>query len=357
MTDAANSNNPEATFDIAPLLGDVFDGQTLTQDRAESVMGHLMDGALSQMQAAALLAALRTRGETVAEIIGFARAMRARAVKVPVKVSGPLLDTCGTGGTGVNTFNISTASLFVLAAGEVKVAKHGNRGVTRKSGAADVLEALGAQLEQSPERLAASIDEVGLAFIFSRIYHPAMKFVAPIRADLRARTIFNSLGPLTNPAGANRQLLGVYDPKLTEPLAAVLAGLGVERALVVYGDGIDELTVCGETHVSELGPDGVIRSYQVHPKGLGLGLYERLELAGGSPEENAVTIRALLNNELHGAKRDVVLLNAGAALYLADRAPTLEAGTILADDLLNSGAASAKLQQYLAFTQTDGAAS
>lgn len=346
MTEQAESE----TFDIAPLLGDVFDGETLSQERAEWVMGHLMDGALSQMQAAALLAALRTRGETVDEIIGFARAMRSRAVKVPVEVSGPLLDTCGTGGTGINTFNISTASLFILAAGEVKVAKHGNRAVTRKSGAADVLEALGATLEQTPQRLATCIEEIGLAFIFARTHHPAMKFVAPIRADLKARTIFNSLGPLTNPAGANRQLLGVYHPSLTEPLAQVLTGLGVERALVVYGDGIDELTVCGETHVSEIGSDGVIRSYQVHPKAMGLGLYDPLELAGGTPEENAVTIRALLNNEIHGAKRDVILLNAGAALYLADRAPTIGDGVVLAGDLLNSGAAAAKLEAYLEFT-------
>jgi anthranilate phosphoribosyltransferase len=338
-------------FDIAPLLGDVFDGKTLDQARAEEVMGALMDGRLSQLQAAALLAALRTRGETVDEIIGFARAMRARAVKVPVSVDGPLLDTCGTGGTGINTFNISTASLFVLAAGGVKVAKHGNRAVTRRSGAADVLEALGARLEASPERLARSIEEVGLAFIFARAHHPAMKFVAPIRADLKARTIFNSLGPLTNPAGANRQLLGVYDPALTEPLALVLAGLGVERALVVYGDGIDELTVCGETRVTELDADGVTRTYTVHPSHVGLAYYEKPEIAGGSPEENAVTIRAVLNGELHGAKRDVVLLNAGAALYLADQAPTIEAGVAKADEILKSGAAADKLLEYVAFTQ------
>ncbi len=352
MTQNETQTTPTNTpFDIEPLLGDVFDGQTLSQERAEMVMGHLMDGELSQMQAAALLAALRTRGETVDEIIGFARAMRGRAVKVPVRVSGPLLDTCGTGGTGVNTFNISTASLFVLASGGVKVAKHGNRAVTRKSGAADVLEALGAKLEATPERLARSVEEVGLAFIFARAHHPAMKFVAPIRADLRARTIFNSLGPLTNPAGANRQLLGVYDPALTEPLAHVLAGLGVERAMVVYGDGIDELTVCGETRVTELDEGGVIRSYTVHPAHVGLGFYDRLELAGGTPEENAVTIRALLNGEIHGAKRDVVLLNAGAALYLADKAADIEAGIALADDLLNSGAAAEKLEVYLEFTQ------
>ena len=223
--------------------------------------------------------------------------------------------------------------------------------MTRKSGAADVLEALGARLDGTPEQLAACIEEVGLAFIFSKLHHPAMKFVAPIRADLRARTIFNSLGPLTNPAGANRQLLGVYDPKLTEPLAQVLAGLGVKRALVVHGDGLDELTVCGETRVTELDEAGTLRSYTVHPKSLGLGLFDRLELSGGTPEENAVTIRALLNNELHGAKRDVVLLNAGAALYLGDKASDLAAGVELADELLNSGAAAEKLRAYLEFTR------
>lgn len=337
--------------EVTTLLGDIFDGQTLSQARAEWVMGHLMDEQLSQMQAAALLAALRTRGETVDEVIGFARAMRTRAIKVPISVQGPLLDTCGTGGTGVSTFNISTASIFVLAAAGVKVAKHGNRAVTRKSGAADVLEALGARLEQTPEQLATSINEVGLAFIFARSFHPAMKFVAPIRADLKARTIFNSLGPLTNPAGANRQLLGVYAPELTEPLAHVLGGLGVERALVVYGDGIDELTVCGETKISELEPDGTVRSYTLNPKEVGLGYYDRHEILGGTPEENALIIRGVLSNNLHGAKRDIVLLNAGAALYLADEAASIEEGVARAEALLESGAAAKKLDDYLAFTQ------
>ena len=338
-------------FDIAPLLTDVFEGKTLGQDRARAVMGQLMDGELSQMQAAALLAALRTRGETVDEVIGFAKAMRERAIKVQVDVDGPLLDTCGTGGTGVSTFNISTASLFVVAAGGVKVAKHGNRAVTRKSGAADVLEAMGVNLEAAPERLADSIREVGLAFIYARAHHPAMKFVAPVRADLKARTIFNSLGPLTNPAGANRQLLGVYDPALTDPLAQVLAGLGTERALVVYGDGIDEFTVCGETQVTELGADGTLRDYVVHPKSVGLEVYSPAEIMGGTPEENAVLIRAILQDEVHGAKRDVVLLNAGAALYLADKAPTITDGVALADDLINSGEAARKLEAYIAFSQ------
>lgn len=335
--------------DFAQLLGEVFDGGTLSRERARAVMGQLMDGQLSQIQAAALLAALRTRGETVAEIIGFAQAMRERAIRVPVGLGGPLLDTCGTGGTGLNTFNISTASMFVAAAGGARVAKHGNRGVTRKSGAADVLEALGAQLSQSPERLAASIREVGLAFIFARDYHPAMKFVAPIRADLKARTIFNSLGPLTNPAGANRQLLGVYDPGLTETMAGVLAGLGVERALVVYGNGIDELTVAGVNTVCEL-HEGQVTRYTLTPEEVNLPRYDLNDLLGGEPRENAATIRAVLSSQERGAKRDVVCLNAGAALYLMDRAASIGEGVELARQLIDSSKALSKLEQYLNFT-------
>lgn len=338
--------------DIAQLLGEVFDGGTLPRERARAVMGQLMDGELSQMQAAALLAALRTRGETVEEIIGFAEAMRERAIRVPVEQDGPLLDTCGTGGTGINTFNISTASMFVVAAGGAQVAKHGNRGVTRKSGAADVLEALGAQLSQSPERLAASIRELGLAFIFARDYHPAMKFVAPIRADLKARTIFNSLGPLTNPAGADRQLLGVYSPALVEPLAQVLAGLGVKRALVAYGDGLDELTVAGVNAVCELNKDGSLRRYSLTPEEVGLPRYALEELLGGEPTENAATIRAVLSGQEWGAKRDVVRLNAGAALYLMDQAASISEGAELAARLIDSGKALSKLKQYLTFTVT-----
>jgi anthranilate phosphoribosyltransferase len=336
--------------DIAQLLGEVFDGGTLSRERARAVMGSLMDGELSQVQAAALLAALRTRGETVEEIIGFAEAMRERAIRVPVEHDGPLLDTCGTGGTGVNTFNISTASMFVAAAGGARIAKHGNRGVTRKSGAADVLEALGAQLSQSPERLAAGIREVGLAFIFARDFHPAMKFVAPIRADLKARTIFNTLGPLTNPAGADRQLLGVYSPALVEPLARVLFGLGVKRALVVYGDGIDELTVAGVNTVCELHEDGRVTRYTLTPEEVALPRYALEDLLGGEPSENAATIRAVLSAQERGAKRDVVCLNAGAALYLMDQAASIGAGVALAAQLIDTSKALRKLKQYLAFT-------
>jgi anthranilate phosphoribosyltransferase len=348
MTEDSNT----AIFDIATLLGDVFDGKTLSRERAKEVLGRLMDGELSQMQAAALLAAVRTRGETVEEITGFAEAMRERAVHVPVQVSGPLLDTCGTGGTGVSTFNISTAGTFVIAAAGAKVAKHGNRAVTRRSGAADVLEALGANLEQSPQKLAKSIEEIGLAFMHARYHHPAMKFVAPIRADLRARTIFNSLGPLTNPAGADRHLLGTYTPELTETVAQVLVGLGVRRALVVHGDGLDEMTVCAETKVTELGVSGDIDTYTVRPSDFGLSTYPLEEILGSTPEANAATIRAVLGGEVGGAKRDIVLLNAGAALYLADEAATIREGIELAARAIDSGKAIEKLEQFVAFSRS-----
>lgn len=339
--------DPEVSS-IAPLLNEIFDGKTLGRADARAVVGKLMDGKLSQVQAAALLAALRMRGETVDEIIGFAEAMRERAVNVPLDVDGPLVDIVGTGGTGINTFNVSTACLFVAAAGGARIAKHGNRGVTRRSGSADVLEALGVSLDRTPEELARSMREVGIAFLYARTHHPAMRFVAPIRSDIQARTIFNSLGPLTNPAGADRQLMGVFDARLTDTLARVLRGLGVERALVVHGDGLDELTVTGENVVTELA-DGEVRTYGLEPEAVGLDRYPIEDLLGGSPEENARTIRRLLAGELRGAKRDIVSLNAGAALYLADLAPSIEEGVRQAEDLLASGAAARKLDAFVAF--------
>jgi len=271
-------------------------------------------------------------------------------VAVPVTVAGPLLDTCGTGGTGINTINISTTALFIVAAGGVKVAKHGNRGVTKRSGSADVLEELGVDLARTPEQLASSIEELGLAFIFARSHHPAMRFVAPIRTDLQARTIFNNLGPLTNPAGADRQLMGVYSPELLETLAEVLRGLGVERALVVHGEGIDDFTVTGETQVVELMPDGELRRYLVAPEEVGLKRYPLSDLEGGDAAANAAALRGILGGELGGAKRDIVLLNAGAALYLGGRCDGLREGVALATELLDSGAAASKLEEYLAYS-------
>jgi len=338
-------------FVIGTLLARVFDGDRLTTDEARGVMGRLMDGELSQMQAAALLAALRTRGETVDEIVGFAQAMRQRAVQVPVRVDGPLLDTCGTGGTGVSTINVSTTATFVAAAGGVKIAKHGNRGVTKRSGSADVLEALGARLELSPERLAEAVATVGVAFVFARAHHPAMRFVAPIRADLQARTIFNNLGPLTNPAGATHQLMGVYGADLTEPLAEVLRGLGLQRALVVHGDGLDDLALSGPSRVSELFEDGRITTYEVTPESLGVPRAPLAAILGGDPVENARVARDVLAGRVQGARRDVVALGAGAALYLAGRAPDLAAGVVRALELLATGAGLDVLDRYVAFTR------
>ncbi len=336
---------------IGPVLARVFDGARLTTDEARDVMGRLMDGELSQMQAAALLAALRTRGETIDEIVGFALAMRERAVKVPVRVDGPLLDTCGTGGTGVSTINVSTTATFVAAAGGARIAKHGNRGVTKRSGSADVLEALGVRLELAPERLAQAVDEVGMAFVFARAHHPAMRYVAPIRADLQARTIFNNLGPLTNPAGATHQLMGVYDPAWTEPLARVLGALGLQRALVVHGDGLDDLALSGPSRISELRPGGWVETYEVTPETLGVARAPRDAILGGDAVENAVIARDVLAGRERGPRRDVVALSAGAALYLADLAPDLAAGVRRALRLLDAGAGLEVLERYAAFTR------
>lgn len=339
----------DAPFDVAATLGSVFDGTTLTRQEARAVMGRLMDGELSHMQAAALLAALRTRGETVEEIIGFAEAMRERSIKVPVDESASLLDLCGTGGTGRSTINVSTTAMFVAAAGGARVAKHGNRGVTKRSGSADVLEALGVNLELSPEALAQAIDEVGLAFVYARSHHPAMRFVAPIRADLKARTIFNNLGPLTNPAAADRQLMGVYSPALTRTLAEVLRGLGLTRALVVHGDGLDDFTVTGETFVSELRDDGEIVEHVVTPEEVGFERVPADALLGGDAAQNAEAARAILAGERTGPQRDVVQFNAGAALYLAGVASSIADGVALAGDLLDAGAGRTVLDRYVAF--------
>lgn len=336
---------------IAALLERVFDGERLSRSDAEGVMGRLMDGELSQMQAAALLAALRTRGETVEEIVGFARAMRARSVAVTVRTTDPLVDICGTGGTGVSTVNVSTTAAFVAAAAGVRIAKHGNRGVTKRSGSADLLEALGARIELPATAVSEAIDELGIGFLFARSHHPAMRFVAPIRADLGARTIFNNLGPLTNPAGARRHLLGVFDPTLTEPFAEVLRGLGLEHALVVHGDGLDDLNVSGTNVVTELLPDGSITTRHLAPEAFGVRSAPRDALLGGGPEENALATRDILAGRDAGPKRDVVALSAGAALYLAGRAGDINEGVERAREILASGAALALLERYVAFTR------
>lgn len=335
---------------MTTLHGKLMNGESLSQSEAASFMRNVMEGDVSGVRLAAALAALRVRGETPEEIAGFALAMREFAVKLPVRRVGVLLDTCGTGGDGAHTFNISTTAAFVVAAGGVRVAKHGNRAASSRAGSADLLEALGVNLEASPDLIAGAVNELGVGFMFARNYHPAMRFAAPVRAELGTRTVFNVLGPITNPAGATHQVIGVFLPDLTHKLAEVLRLLGSEAAMVVHGSGLDELTVCGPTVVSEL-RGGEVRDYTLRPEELGLARHERGELAGGDAHENAAITRAILQGRGTPAQRDVVALNAGAGLYLAGKAPDLRAGVDLARAILAGGAAWEKLQTYAAWTR------
>lgn len=336
----------------APDLPRVLSSSPLTEDEAERFMGLVMDGEVSAVRTAAWLGALRARGETVPEIAGFARAMRGRAVLVPVGLE-PLVDTCGTGGDGARTFNISTTAAFVVAAAGVPVAKHGNRAASSRAGSADVLEALGATLEVSPDRVARAVREVGIGFLFARAHHPAMRHVAPVRAELGVRTVFNLLGPLTNPAGATHQVLGVYDPALVRPLAEVLRGLGSRGALVVHGGGLDELSVSGPTRVAEL-RDGTVREYELLPEEVGLARHEPAALGGGDAAENARIAREVLGGAGSSAQREVVAMNAGAALYAAGRTRTLREGVALALATLAGGEGLRRVEAYAGFTRAEG---
>ena len=331
-------------------LSRVLSNHALSELEAEGLMNEIMEGNLSAVTTSAILTALRVRGETVPEIVGFARGMRSKAVRVPVVSNGVLMDVVGTGGDGANTFNISTTSAFVVAAAGVAVAKHGNRSASSKAGSADVLEALGVNLEQTPDQVAAAVSSVGVGFMFARNHHPAMRHVAPVRAELRVRTVFNLLGPLTNPAGASHSLIGVYDAKLVRPIAEVLHVLGSRAAMVVNGSGLDELTVCGPSNVAEL-RDGTVREYTLEPEQLGLGLFETSSLAGGDPSENAIITREILAGRGSSAQRDVTALNAGAALFTAGATTTLEAGVQRALEVLHSGLGLGKLEAYARFTQ------
>ncbi|XOB98305.1 anthranilate phosphoribosyltransferase [Deinococcota bacterium DY0809b] len=326
----------------------VLDGKALTQDEARALMGRIMAGELSPVQTAALLAALKVRGETPDEIAGFARAMREAAT--PVRVEGELVDVVGTGGDGAGTFNISTTVAFVLAAAGLKVAKHGNRAASSKSGSADVLEALGINIELEPEQVARAIEEVGIGFLFARTHHPAMRHVAPVRAELKTRTVFNVLGPLTNPARARYFLLGVYAPALLEPMAYALGELGAVGAWVVHSRGTDELTL-GENEVVEL-RNGRLRRFTFRAADYGLEEAPLAALAGGAPEENAALTRRILSGEERGPKRDVVALNAAAALVAAGRVDRLEEGLEAAGRILDEGVAARVLERLVEATRT-----
>lgn len=319
----------------------------LTYDEAYAVMNEIMSGETSPTQNAAFLAALSTksaRAETTDEIAGCAAAMREHATKVDTGMD--VLEIVGTGGDGAHSFNISTTSAIVAAAGGVKVAKHGNRAASSKCGTADCLEALGVNIEQSPELCVELLREVGICFFFAQKYHTSMKYVGPIRRELGFRTVFNILGPLTNPASPKMQLLGVYDGYLVEPLARVLISLGVKRGMVVYGeDKLDEISLSAPTKVYEI-RDGWYRSYTITPEEFGLARCSREDLRGGSPEENAAITRAILAGE-RGHKRDAVLMNAGAALCIADKAPTIKDGVALAAEIIDSGRATATLERFV----------
>lgn len=334
---------------IKEAIQKIVDKQDLTYDEAYGVMNEIMSGETSQTQNAAFLAALSTKSakaETISEISGCAAAMRAHATPVP-HPGMEVLEIVGTGGDNAKTFNISTTSALVIAAGGVKVAKHGNRSASSNSGAADCLEALGVSLEQEPDKCLELLDTVGICFLFAQKYHTSMRYVGAIRRELGIRTVFNILGPLTNPAKPELQLMGVYDEYLVEPLAKVLTSLGVRHGMVVYGqDKLDEISACGPTTVCEL-KDGYYRSYVITPEEFGLPRCAKADLVGGTPAENAAITRAVLSGE-QGPRRTAVVLNAGAGLFLGGKADSLADGVALAGRLIDSGAAQRTLEAFIA---------
>ena len=319
--------------------------QDLVYAEAEAVMDEIMSGQATPVQMSAYLTALALKGETIDEITASAAGMRAHCIKLLHNLD--VLEIVGTGGDGSNSFNISTTSSLVIAAGGVPVAKHGNRAASSKSGAADVLETLGVKITLTPERSAEILKKINICFLFAQNYHIAMKYVAPIRKELGIRTVFNILGPLSNPAGANMELMGVYDQSLVEPLAQVMANLGVNRGMVVYGqDSLDEISMCAPTSVCEI-RDGKFTSYEITPEQFGYERCEKDALTGGTPAENAEITKAILKGEEKGPKRQAVCLNAGAALYIAGKAASIEEGVKLAESLIDSGAALKKLEEFV----------
>lgn len=326
---------------VRAALAAVVEGRTLTFDEARLAIGSVMDGEATPAQLAGLLVALRMRGETVDELAGFAAAMRERALRVEAPPG--TIDVVGTGGDGSRSFNISTTAALVAAAAGIPVAKHGNRAITSAAGSADVLDALGVRIDHDPASAARAIRELGFAFLFAPAYHPAMRHAMPTRRELGVRTAFNVLGPLTNPAGVGRLVVGAADPATAPKIAEVLRRLGVERAFVVHGAGVDELPLDGSGVVYDVTPEGVERR-AVDPVALGLRHAATTALAGGTPTENAALVESVLRGQ-DGVRREVVLLNAAAALVVAGRAPSLEAGIALAAETIDAGRAAALLDR------------
>jgi anthranilate phosphoribosyltransferase len=330
-----------------PLLGRLADGATLSEDDAEAFFSACLRGEPTPAQVAAAVTAIRLRGETVGEITACARAMRRAAVHLDLPYE--TIDVCGTGGDGLHTLNISTATAFVVAGGGLKVAKHGNRAITSKSGTADVLAALGVNIDPGLEAQRRALDEANICFLFAQAHHGAMRHVSPIRQELGFRTIFNLLGPLTNPAGARRQVMGVPAPRYVEPICQALGALGAVRAWSVHGQGMDELTTTGETEVAEWREGVGMRRFTITPEAVGLPRASLTDLTGGAPDYNAGALRRMLEGQT-GAYRDIVLLNAAAALLVGEAVETLREGVELAGAVVDDGRALTALDQLIAIT-------
>jgi len=330
--------------EFRPFLATAMSGQTLSGDEMRAAMGVVLDGGASDIELAGFLAALRARGETVEEIAAAAEAMRSRAVTVEAPADA--IDTAGTGGDGADTFNISTAAALIIAGAGVPVAKHGNKAASSKSGSSEVLEALGVKLDIPPAQITRCIHDANIGFMFAALHHGAVRHAATARKSLGVRTMFNVLGPLSNPASAKRQLLGVFSADLVRPIAEVLPRLGVEAAWVVHGeDGLDELTATGKTYVAEL-RNGAVREFEITPEDAGLARASAADLKGGDPAQNAAAIKRLLDGE-KGPHRDIAVLNAGAALVISGEADAIAAGARLAEKAIDSGAASAALTKLV----------
>jgi len=333
---------------IKEALSELIEGNDLSAETSEQVMTEIMEGKATDAQIGAFLTALRLKGETVEEISAFAKIMRSKATRIRPNVSG-LFDTCGTGGDAACTFNISTTVAFILAASGIPVAKHGNRSVSSKCGSADVLEALGVKIEIAPEKVQESIEKVGIGFMFAPAFHQAMKYAIGPRREVAIRTVFNILGPLTNPAGAEYQLVGVYDAKLCNSLAHVLKNLGLKAAMVVHGNGLDEVTTTGSTNISELKTDGTIEDYTIEPEQFGLNRVSIEELQSSSVEENVDIVKKNLSG-FTGAKSDIILLNSACALKVARKVNNIGEGIEYARGVIESAAPLTKLQELKDFT-------
>ena len=333
-------------------LNKIVKRENLNEEQMSQMITEIFSGDITDAQIGAMMAALATKGETFEELAGAARAMRRKALRIQTSTT-TVVDTCGTGGDGAHTFNISTTTSFVVSACGVTVAKHGNRSVSSQCGSADLLEALGVKLDTAPEIVEEAVQDIGIGFLFAPLYHGAMRFAAKARKEVGLRSIFNMLGPLTNPAGANCQLLGVYASELTEMFAHALQLLGAKRAFVVHGhDGLDEISVCAPTRISEL-KDGLIRTYDISPEQFFNEKAEPADLLGGNPEENAQITRNILNGE-KGPKRNVILINAAAALVAAGQAEDFKQGILIAEKAIDDGSATRKMEALIKYSQGNG---